>query len=353
MEFRFDYKEPPETGNRYRKDYIDGIDALIEKRYALGEENRNELLKKIVAEPDKYREELKKMLGWPLADENDLSYEVKKEFVTEDKGVKIYRMQTFVLGGLPMYGMLFIKSESPDTPMIIANHGALGAPEFCSGLLEIGTINYNNMVERVLKHNVNIYVPQYLNWSEERFKVAEENMERRADYGFRQLRDTQLQQLGGSISALELFGVIRSIDYLIDEGIAPIEKIGMIGLSYGGFYTLFLAALDTRIKAAVSFCYYSDMRTRISFRDWVFKGGAISFMDSEVLALVSPRKIDLYMGNEDALFNVEISKKEFARFKKILGDNADFATYTVFDGTHEVVRGDDSMIDRLVERISG
>ena len=347
MEFRFDYKEPPETGNEYRKNYIDGIDELIKKRYARGEEIRDELLKEIITQPDKYREELKEMLGWPLAGETDLSYEVKKEFVTEDKGVKIYRMQTFVLGGLPMYGMLFIKNEYPDTPMVVANHGALGAPELCSGLLEIGTINYNNMVERVLKHNVNIYAPQYLNWSEERFKVAEENMERRADYSFRQLRDTQLQQLGGSISAVELFGVMRSIDYLVDEGIAP------IGLSYGGFYTLFLAALDTRIKASVSFCYYSDMRTRISFRDWVFKSGAISFMDSEVLSLVSPRKIDLYMGNEDALFNVEISKKEFERFKKVLGDKSDFATHTVFNGTHEVVRGDDSMIDRLVERISG
>lgn len=353
MEFRFDYKEPAEAGNKYRKDYIDGIDALIEKRYARGEEIRNELLKEIVANPDKYREELKEMLGWPLAGETDLSYEVKKEFVTEDKGVKIYRMQTFVLGGLPMYGMLFIKDESPETPMIIANHGGLGAPELCSGLLEIGTINYNDMVERVLKHNVNIYAPQYLNWNEERFKVAEENMERRADYGFRQLRDTQLQQLGSSISAVELFGVMRSLDYLVESGIAPIDKIGMIGLSYGGFYTLFLAALDTRIKAAVSFCYYSDMRTKLSFRDWVFTGGAITFMDSEVLALVAPRKIDLYMGDEDALFNFEISKGEFDRFKKVLGDKAGFASHNVFKGTHEVVKDDDSMIDRLVERISG
>ena len=120
--------------------------------------------------PDKHREGLKEMLGWPLSGESDLSYKVKKEFVTEDCGVKINRMQTIVLGGLPMYGMLFIKDESPETPMIIANHGGLGAPELCAGLLEVGTINYNNMVERVLKHNVNIYAPQYLNWNTERFK---------------------------------------------------------------------------------------------------------------------------------------------------------------------------------------
>lgn len=52
------------------------------------------------------------MLGWPLSGETHLSYNVKKEFVTEDSGVRIYLMQTLVLGGLPMYGMLFTKDDS-------------------------------------------------------------------------------------------------------------------------------------------------------------------------------------------------------------------------------------------------
>lgn len=352
MDFRFNYKEPAESGNDYRKEYLDGIDRLIEQRYEKGEKNRRELLKDIIISPKKHREGLKEMLGWPLSGESDISYEVKKEFVAEDNGVKIYRMQTKILGGLPMYGMLFISEESKDTPMIIASHGGLGAPELCGGLLEIGTINYNNMVERTLKYKVNVYAPQYLNWSEERFKVAEENMERRADYGFRQFRDAQLQQLGGSISALEMFGVIRSIDYLVDSGICREDRIGMMGLSYGGFYTLFIAALDTRIKASLSVSFYSDMSIKMNkFRDWVWKNAANTYFDSEILALVSPRKIDIYMGDKDALFAADISKKEFARFKKVLGKDADFASHTVFDGTHEFIKDDDSMIERLITRI--
>lgn len=352
MDFRFGYKESPETGNAYRKDYLDGIDKLIERKYEEGEKARRELLKDIINQPEKHREGFKEMLGWPLTGKSNLSYEVKKEFVTEDKGVKIYRVQTIILGGLPMYGMLFISDESADTPMIIANHGGLGAPELCGGLLEIGTINYNNMVERILKYKVNIYAPQYLNWSTERFKVAEENMERRADYGFRQLRDVQLQQLGGSITAVEIFGVMRSIDYLIESGICREDRIGMTGLSYGGFYTLFLAAIDTRIRACVSFCFYSDMKSKISFRDWVWKNAANTYFDSEILALVHPRKIDIYMGDKDELFNFEISKKEFARFKEVLGSDADFASHTIFDGTHEVAKEDDSMFERLIERVN-
>lgn len=351
MEFRFNYKEPPETGNNWRKEYLDGIDRLIEEKYDSAEKKRREFVKNITEQPEVYRDSLKEMLGWPLTGETDLSYEVKKEFVTEDNGVKIYRVQTIILGGLPMYGMLFISDENIGTPMVIAAHGGMGAPELCGGLLEIGTINYNNMVERILEHKVNIYAPQYLNWNTERFKVAEENMERRADYSFRQIRDDKLQQLGSSIAAIEIFGVMRTVDYLVENKIAREDRIGMMGLSYGGFYTLYTTAIDTRIKAAVSFCFYSDMKTKTSFPDWVWKNAANTFFDSEVLALVYPRKIEIWMGDKDELFDFEISKKEFKRFIEIMGDKADFVSHTVFDGTHEVVKNDNSMIERLIERI--
>ncbi len=177
-------------------------------------------------------------------------------------------------------------------------------------------------------------------------------MERGADYVFRHIRDAKLQKLGNSISAIEIFGVIRSLDYLIHSGIAPKDKIDMIGLSYGGFYTLFLVDIDTRIKASVSFCFYTDMKTKTGFCDWVWKNAANTFFDSEVLALVYPRKIEIYMGDKDELFNNESSKKEFNRFKNILGNKSNFASHTVFDGTHEFIKNDDSMIERLVERIS-
>ena len=93
------------------------------------------------------------------------------------------------------------------------------------------------------------------------------------------------------------------------------------------------------------------MKTKTSFPDWVWKNAANTFFDSEVLALVYPRKIEIWMGDKDELFNFEISKKEFKRFIEIMGDKADFASHTVFDGTHEVVKNDNSMIERLIERI--
>ncbi len=43
MDFRFRYIEPPETGNKYRKEYLDGIDCLIEMKYAQAEQVCNKL----------------------------------------------------------------------------------------------------------------------------------------------------------------------------------------------------------------------------------------------------------------------------------------------------------------------
>lgn len=352
--FMFNYKEAPEVGNDYRKAYRDGIDKLIEEKYNAAEQKRWSMTKEIAQNPDKYRERFKELLGWPLVGNDDLSYDVKKEFVTEDNGIKIYRVQIITLGGLPFYGMLFLSDESADTPMVIANHGGLGAPELCSGLLEIGTINYHNMVERLLQYKVNVFAPQYLNWNTERFKIAEENMERRADYSMRQARDLKLKQLGSSITAIEIFGVQRAIDWLIDSGTCREDKIGMTGLSYGGFYTLFITAIDTRIKAAASFCFYSDMKVKTDrgFSDWIWKGAANSFFDSQVLALICPRKIDIFMGDKDELFNIEVSKGEFEKFKSSMGELADYASFTAFDGTHEVIKDDDSVFIRLTQRIN-
>ena len=68
------------------------------------------------------------------------------------------------------------------------------------------------------------------------------------------------------------------------------DRIGMIGLSYGGFYTLFAAALDVRIGAAVSSCFFNN-RKMYDFVDWVWFNAANQFMDAEVGALVCPRPL--------------------------------------------------------------
>ena len=90
----------------------------------------------------------------------------------------------------------------------------------------------------------------------------------------------------------------------------------MIGLSYGGFYTLFAAALDVRIKAAVSSCFFNN-RYKYDFADWAWFNAGNRFMDAEVGALVCPRPLYIEVGGKDALFNVRHARPEVRKLAAI------------------------------------
>jgi dienelactone hydrolase len=79
------------------------------------------------------------------------------------------------------------------------------------------------------------------------------------------------------------------------------NRIGMTGLSYGGFYTLFFSALEPRIRVAVSSCFVND-RYRYNWEDWVWKGSATCFLDEEVAKMICPRPLFLEAGEKDEIF---------------------------------------------------
>ena len=77
----------------------------------------------------------------------------------------------------------------------------------------------------------------------------------------------------------------------------------MMGLSYGGCYTLYTAAIDTRIDAAVSSCFFNE-RNRYLWSDWSYFGFMNEFNDAEVCALICPRALMIEVGDSDTLFAV-------------------------------------------------
>ena len=60
--------------------------------------------------------------------------------------------------------------------------------------------------------------------------------------------NNDLKRFGLSITAIEIKGIMKAIDYLIENEAFDKEKIGMTGLSYGGYYTLYTMAAEKRIK---------------------------------------------------------------------------------------------------------
>lgn len=322
MEYREEYRKT----DRYKEMYLDGVECLIARLAAKCHDERERYVKDIMDNKDKYRQDFAKMLGWPLTEEsNEKIIKIAEEKLSDETEYSIYRMQFSVLGGVLFSGLLFRHHGEKDRPFAIVQHGRLGTPELIGGVYE-KTGNYNDMLHRILDKGVNVFAPQLLLWSVENYGVEYD----------RELVDARLKSLGSSIAALEIYGLMRIIDYF--EAQAWVGNIGMAGMSYGGFYTLFTAALDTRIKAALSCSFFCDNEHYVQ-TDWCWDNMSKLFGEAEVACLIHPRKLLMQMGDQDPLFDFRKSRAEFERLQSICGED-NWAELIIFEGNHEFYKED-------------
>ena len=271
----------------------------------------------------------------PASESSPVEIPEGAELLSKEEGYTLYRVQISTVQNLKLTGLFFRLDTDEKKPLVIVQHGGLGTPEMISGMYG-KTSNYNDMLMRVLERGVNVFAPQLLIWNPK---------DRGADFDRAHI-DANLKRVGSSIAALEIYGITRVLDYF--EAQDYVTKIGMVGLSYGGFYTLFTTAVDTRIKSAISCSYFNDRDEHI-FTNWAWKNSALMFNDAEVACLVYPRRICLQMGDKDELFNADFSIRSFERVKEIAKDiGTDWAELVIFDGKHEFCK-DDRYIDRLIE----
>lgn len=332
------YRESKDITRQYKQNYADGIERIIDARQKDAERVRAAYTKSIFEDAPRYREDLKAMLGWPLVGHHtdSLPYSVTEK-IAEEETHTVYRMQFEILDGLMMSGLFFrAKNVSPDgkDPLVIVQHGGLGTPEHIAGFYG-STTNYNGMLERVIRHGVHAFAPQLLLWGE-KYDIP---FDRRAI-------DARLKRVGSSITAVEVYGITRILDYF--EVQDYVSGLGMVGLSYGGFYTLFTAALDTRILSAVS-CSFFNRRDRFGWSDWVWQSSAEKFDDAEIACLVYPRRLWLGVGNADELFEAKYAEESFKKLEALCKTvGTDWVKLTVFDGKHEFYR-DDTPILQLIQ----
>ena len=342
------YTESEDAGNKYRYEQLHQLLTFIESQKNNADIKREQYFKPDFStvhtynesiEP--YRQEFIGMLGWPLTNYsvNMPVPHVESEFVGKDDLGDIYRLNITALPGLTSYGILFLPKGNGPFPLIISQHGGLGTPELCSGFF--GSANYNDMTRRVLRKGFAVFAPQLLLWGEQFGPKFD-----------REHIDMELKQLGGSITALEIFKVMRSLDYLLSRTDIDKNKVGMMGLSYGGFYTLFTAAVDIRIKAALSSCFFNN-RYVYDSHDWIWFNSANTFLDAEVCALICPRSLYIEAGKTDDIFDIKYVYKEYRKVELIylkLGISNNLG-YKEFDGGHELDKGEEG-IEFLCDRVS-
>jgi dienelactone hydrolase len=134
----------------------------------------------------------------------------------------------------------------------------------------------------------------------------------------------------------------RCLDLLQAHPLVDPARIGMVGLSYGGTVTLFTAALDPRVAAAVVSGYFSSWQESHKM-PWNMCGSQVTFgllghLEHEDLgALIAPRPLLIESGTEDYLFPVATAVESVRRTGLVYAQQgaADRLMHDVFAGEHQ------------------
>jgi dienelactone hydrolase len=260
--------------------------------------------------------------------------DVPQEAATFDKlgedGMGTYYRATIpILPGVHAEGIYIVaKGAKGRSPLVIAMHGGGGSPEVA---LFHGGANYHDMVRGGVKRGYVVFAPQHL-------FVAE---------GFpkdiRNRTDDRLRLVGTSLTAVEIAKIVRGLDVILKRPEVDPARVAMVGLSYGGYYALVTPAIDTRIKVSVSSCYYGVQEGRYDRdelsvpSDFRFKDRFTLFRDSELVALICPRALEIQAGSKDDADHREPGKllaPQSAAYYAKLGIPDQFR-YLIFTGPHE------------------
>lgn len=307
-----------------RTEYNDDTLSFIDRELRKAAERRKNYT--LSASQEERREALKRQLGFPLSpspEKNEIT--VTKEFAAQGENFTAYRMRLEVIEGVRLYGILLEpKVKKEKNALVIAQHGGQGTPEMITSL--VPPTNYYSVAMDCCRDGVYVFAPQLLHWSTENWG---------SPYNGAGI-DIHLRQLGGGKTAFGVYCIMRAIDYFTALPEIDADRVGMVGLSYGGMYTLMTTAVDPRIKVAVSSCFVND-RARYAWDDWSYKNQANTFFDAEVLTLIAPRHILVEEGDNDNLFAADTflqQKEQLEVYKKALS-LPDFCEFCLFPGGHQ------------------
>ena len=251
------------------------------------------------------------------------------EKMGEDAIGTYYRAIIPIVAGIHAEGIYIIpKNLTGKAPLIISMHGGGGSPEVA---LFQGGANYHDMVRGGVKRGYVVFAPQHL-FSAEGYPP-----------NIRQQTDDRLRLVGTSLTAIEIAKITRSLDVLLKRPEVDTERVAMVGLSYGGYYALVTPAIDTRIRVAVSSCYYGVQEARYERdelsvpSDFRFHDRFTRFRDSDIVALICPRFLQIQAGKTDGPDHREmgtvLAPKSAAYYEK-LGLKNRFQ-HLIFEGGHE------------------
>jgi len=258
-----------------------------------------------------YREKIGKFFGYPPPKSVDGRI-VKFVRVGEDVNCTIFRVWIEVIEGVTAYGIYMVpKNIKGKAPLIIAQHGGGGNPE---AICDLDTrINYHSFGPEAVKRGYIVWAPALAM----RCGYCDDPDIQGAG---REVLDRKLKFAGTSIIGVELQKIIESTRTLVrNRQEIDANRIGMTGLSWGGFFTMYTAAVCPFIKVAVPSGYFrgteaelnrtvSDESKTVGDRN-LFQGTG----HFQAVGLICPRPCMVQIGATDTLLDLEEAREESAR----------------------------------------
>lgn len=276
--------------------------------------------------------ELRARMGYPapgaLAEPT-----VRREVVAEDEVAVYARMWIEVFEGVELYSLFIVpKDLDGAAPLVITQHGGGGYPELATFQ---GGANYHDMVRGAVAQGYVAWAPALIfNTFGDGELLAQ---------GIRPLLDSRARRAGTTLAAIEITEITTALTAVLRQPEVDSRRVAMVGLSYGGFYTLYTTALEPCIKVAVSSCFFNDRASVLAasepsgWQDMAFLGSGRLIDDADIAALICPRPLQVQVGISDELFPVEGARAAAPKARRHwerleLGDRFEFVEA---QGTHE------------------
>ena len=147
---------------------------------------------------------------------------------------------------------------------------------------------------------------------------------------------------GMNLMALNTWDDMRGLDYLASRPEVDADRLGCIGLSFGGTRSMYLAAVDERVKAADVVCYLTTFKqyalTQGNFCGSQFVPGILKYAEvADVCGLVAPRPLLIESGIHDGGFPIEAAREAYAHLETIYAaaQVSESLWLDEFDGGHQ------------------
>lgn len=279
----------------------------------------------------RHRPAVERIVGWraPIAD-----YEPKlissEELGSDELVASTRRMVIRVADGLDVYGILLLPYKQKPRLMLCL-HGGSGCPELITSVCP--STNYNDGARRFVELGFAVFAPLLV-------LRREETLEPDWNENYRLAMNINAMWAGTSVLAIELMKIERAMKFFDSYGEVDASAIGVAGLSYGGYYALYAAALIDRISFCVSSCYFNDRLSILQSRpygllDWQYPNAGSIYGDAQLAALICPKPLYIEVGRNDELFSPDGAVREAEQVRKAYEACGASFVFDVFEGKHE------------------